>query len=352
MSPSSAVTGPDDPVPGKAALRRPPPSEGLRLVRELRRVAGETVRGVILFGSQLVQASPGRHSAWDLVVVVDDYEAFYRRYAEAGHHRRSPRTLAALARILPPNVVAFFPDGPRGITAKCMILDRRHFARALSSRAPDHFVKGRMVQQVRLLFAADERDRSRIQDLLARARLDVLRWVGPYLEEPFDAGALARRMLQVSYRGEVRPESGDRVAEVFEAQEPVLREMYREVLSQARDRGRVEPAGEGRWRLADPPGAMDGLRVRAYFLRSKLRATVRWLKHVLTFDDWLTYIQRKVERRTGMEIEITPVERRFPLILLWPKVFRVLAGRESGSARDRESAREGDRSSPSDPDVS
>jgi hypothetical protein len=228
-------------------------------------------------------------------------------------------------------VVAFFPDGPRGITAKCMILDRRHFARALSSRAPDHFVKGRMVQQVRLLFAADERDRSRIQDLLARARLDVLRWVGPYLEEPFDAGSLARRMLQVSYRGEVRPESGDRVAEVFEAQEPVLREMYREVLAQARERGRVEPAGAGRWRLAEPPGAMDRLRVRAYFVRSKLRATARWLKHVLTFDDWLTYIQRKVERRTGMEIELTPMERRFPLILLWPKVFRVLAGRESGS---------------------
>jgi hypothetical protein len=67
--------------------------------------------------------------------------------------------------------------------------------------------------------------------------------------------------------------------------------------------------------------------VRGYFLRSKARATARWLKHVLTFDNWLDYIARKIQRRTGMRVEITPWERRLPLLLLWPKVFRVLMRR-------------------------
>jgi hypothetical protein len=45
---------------------------------------------------------------------------------------------------------------------------------------------------------------------------------------------------------------------------------------------------------------------------------------MITFNDWQTYIVRKVERRTGMSVELTPAERRWPLLLLWPKVFKVL----------------------------
>jgi hypothetical protein len=48
---------------------------------------------------------------------------------------------------------------------------------------------------------------------------------------------------------------------------------------------------------------------------------------VVTFDNWLDYIARKVERRTGKRVEITPWERRLPLLLLWPKVVRVLRDR-------------------------
>jgi hypothetical protein len=45
---------------------------------------------------------------------------------------------------------------------------------------------------------------------------------------------------------------------------------------------------------------------------------------MITFDGWLDYIQRKIERRGGMEVEIEERERRWPLIFLWPKVFLVL----------------------------
>ena len=49
-----------------------------------------------------------------------------------------------------------------------------------------------------------------------------------------------------------------------------------------------------------------------YFSRSKVRSTARWGKHIVTFNDWLPYVQKKVERRTGMQIEVT----RIPDILL------------------------------------
>jgi hypothetical protein len=64
-----------------------------------------------------------------------------------------------------------------------------------------------------------------------------------------------------------------------------------------------------------------------YFHRSKRRATLRWLKYIALYDDWLEYILQKVARRSGQTVELTPRERRWPLIFLWPKAIRFLRTR-------------------------
>ena len=293
------------------------------LVHALASTAGECVLAVLLFGSRLVRAAPDLHSAYDLVVVVDEYPAFYRRLVEAGHHHRSPTVLAVLARVLPPNVIAFDPALPGGELAKVMVLTPSDLERALSERARDHFLKGRLVQKVKLVHAHTPEIADGVCGLILAARREVLSWTGPWLGETFSIEEFARRMLEVSYRGEIRPESLARVAAVYEAQREFLHDVYGAMLREAESAGVVERAGE-RWRLLRRAGMLEGLRWRLYFSRSKIRATSRWLKHAATFADWLTYVQRKLERRTGMRVEVTPLERRLPLLLLWPKVFRVL----------------------------
>jgi hypothetical protein len=67
-----------------------------------------------------------------------------------------------------------------------------------------------------------------------------------------------------------------------------------------------------------------------------MRATLRWGKYMLTFEDWLDYIARKAERRTGVRLELNKSERRLPALLLWPKLFRVL---KAMSSRDESEAR-------------
>ena len=62
--------------------------------------------------------------------------------------------------------------------------------------------------------------------------------------------------------------------------------------------------------------------------------TSRWLKHVVTFDNWLPYIVRKVERRTGRKIELTAAERHAPILFLWPRVIRVLLTRPEREDRE------------------
>jgi hypothetical protein len=325
------------PRPGGSPERTPPADAVARsLVEALAQVAGDSLRAVLLFGSRLVNAEPSPFSAYDLVAVVDDYLPFYRRLHAAGFHPRSPRLLTLLARLLAPNVISFDPSLPGGEIAKVMVLTFDDLERALSPRARDHFLRGRLVQSTKIVLAGDASVQGALEALLAGARRDVLRWAGPWLPESFNALELARRMLEVSYAAEVRPEAGGRALAVFGAQTSFLEQAYREVLQDAAREGLVvelprSPRSQPRWRLATPPSVWSALAWRLYFARSKVRATARWLKHVLTFNDWLTYIQRKVERRTGVRVELTPLERRLPLLLLWPKAVRVL--RQLGATR-------------------
>lgn len=317
------------------AFSAPPADPGAeRLTHSLLAVAGaDRVRAILLFGSRLVQASPDQFSAYDLVVVVDRYRPFYEALASAGLSRRSPAVQSALNRVLPPNVIALAPEGwDEGPVAKIMVLEPDAFDRALGPGARDHFLKGRLVQKVAILYACDAATARWVGSALQGARADILSWAGPFLDEPFTPEEAALRMLRASYGGEVRPEAGDRVLDVFDAQRAFLTAMMAGEL-EAASRAGVLRSREGAYRFVRSPGSRERGRVRRYFLRSKLRATARWLKHVVTFDNWLDYIARKVERRTGMRVEITPWERRLPLLLLWPKVVRVLRARPEHMGR-------------------
>jgi hypothetical protein len=126
-----------------AGLAEPPPDpEAARLTHALLAAAGpEQIRVVLLFGSHMVQASPDRFSAYDLIVIVERYREFYEEMARAGLSRRAPALQALLNRVLAPNVIAVAPEGwDGGPVAKIMVVEPEVFARALSPSAPDHFL--------------------------------------------------------------------------------------------------------------------------------------------------------------------------------------------------------------------
>jgi len=289
--------------------------------------AGEHLTGIVIYGSQLLRAEPNRHSAWDMVFIVDRYGPFHRALVDGGLHRGPAWVLDVMARLLPPWATMVEASGSEAI-GKCMVVSRAHFERAVRPRSPDHFLKGRMVQRVALVWAKDPAAAASIEGLLREARRDVLRWAGPWLDEPFDAVSTSRRMLEVSYGGELRPENTSRALEIHQAQAAWLEGAYAEVLEEAAvdgeliREGDVETAREATYRFARSPGGLARFRTRFYFFRSKVRATLRWFKYIVTFDGWLPYLVRKVERRTGEKVELTRRERRYPLIFLWPRVFR------------------------------
>lgn len=309
---------------------------GLAGARELAgglaRAGGGHVRCILLYGSHLHRTNPDRYSAHDFIVLVDDYRGFYAALKDVGQLRKSVSLMSIMAHILPPNVIAYSPLEDAGRIAKCNVVNQPHLSRALGQQPRDHYLLGRLVQRVAFVWVASDQDREWVETVMAGARGRVLTWMAPYLTEPVDADGLGRRILEVCYRGEFRPEAADRHQHTFEAQADHFLQVLGPVLSDAERRG-LMVAEAGRYRLTSSPAVWEVFRWRWHFMRSKVRNGMRALKHTVTFDKWLPYIVRKAERHSGKTIELTWPERRLPLLFLWPRAIKFLLSRPKKDIR-------------------
>ena len=308
--PEGLVAAPDDPKLRETA-------------QALAEAGGESVATILLYGSHVQASSPDRWSAYDFLLVTDSYSRFFKKLVACGHHSRPAWVLTALTHVLAPNIISFDVGRPDHPPAKCAVVSPRHLRRALRPHSPDHFLKGRVVQRLALVWSRGPAEEEIVTSALREARDGIVGWVRPFLPGPFDLEGFAETMLRVSYRGEIRPESPERVIQVFQAQKDTLVGIARESLEAAAERGEVvEESGTYRWTRR--PGKSTWAFYTLYFAVSKARATARWFKYIVTFDGWLDYIIHKIERRGGFEVKVSDRERRWPLIFLWPKAFMVL----------------------------
>jgi len=308
-----------------------------RVTGDFTEVAGDRIIAGYVFGSRLSVSAPAADSALDLVLVVDDYRLFYEEIRRAGLVSRSPRLLAALNRRLPPNVLHYLPHevrvgaeptatgAARGRNAKIVVITEPDLAAALGRGARDHFMLGRFSQRLAIVAVKGEAEGTRALAYHAVAVRRTLDWAGPYMEARFSPAGFSRRMLEVSYAAEIRPESPLRAGEVHEAQRAFFEDVYGELFCEEEARGRLVDDGGGMYRFAEPPGPGERAARDAYFRRSRRRATLRWLKYMITFEGWADYIVRKIERRTGRPVRLTALERRAPLLFGLPRAIQVLA---------------------------
>jgi hypothetical protein len=298
-------------------------------VRELAAAAKGEVAGVVFYGSRRTQAARAdAHSAHDIFLVLKSYTPAYRALAAAGRIGRPPKFLAFLNTFLPPNQVSLRFGSPP-LHLKSNVLSLRAFLRETSERRQDHFCIGRLFQPCQILYAADDEMEERLVGALASAFEATYRWGRPWLPERFDAEAYGRRLLEVSLGREIRPEPSGRAEALWKAQREEQIPVIALLLDDLRARGELREVAPSTYALARPVSWGEQLGLRVYFTRSLVRATLRWLKHIATFEGWLDYILLKVRRHTGEEIVLTENERRYPLVLLWPRLFRFLRRKDA-----------------------
>ncbi len=161
--------------------------------------------------------------------------------------------------------------------------------------------------------------------MLTASLVATYSWCRPWLPaDGFDVETYGRTLLRVSLAGEIRPESSARAAQLWNAERAELQQRLALLLESLYAAGELSRGASGAFTLVRPVRGTERLRLRLYFLVSKARATLRWLKYMWTFEDWLGYLTRKVERHTGRTLTLTERERAWPLIFLWPRFFRYL----------------------------
>lgn len=306
-------------------LDTPVTAETRGLVDYIASVFGTATLAIIHYGSHAQQSGARPESAHDFFVIVDHYGPAYRSYRAATGPGFRASTAILLARVLPPNVVRIVMPN-QTLQAKCAVLSLVHLERLSSPHPWDHFTQGRLFQHVQLAWTRDAASRSAVEDALVRIRAGTFAWGRFYLPKSFDVDTYCRVLLQTSFAAEIRPEANDRVAQLLAAQRATMVHVYSALLQYLAASRIVTQAGKVYSQNA-PGSSMGALRIRLYFARSKARATLRWVKHVALYENWLEYIVQKIARRTGQQIELTPLERRWPLLFLWPRAVRFLLSR-------------------------
>jgi hypothetical protein len=285
---------------GERLRARPDPIiEGL--VEHLRR---PHVAAILFYGSCLFDLTRTKNSFPDFYVLVDDLSGYHGSLLQAG-----------LNLVLPPNVYyASFEDGLR---CKYCVLSLEQFERETSSQASDIHHLGRFSKRFALLHARDEGVRDVVLRSALRAMLTLVPHALALLPEAFSLEEFIITELSLSYLGEQRVAEPDKVEKLFAGARDYYLEIYRRVLALHQRRHGAPRAGSGGRYLQSR--VTHGQRARTdLFLRlSRYRGVLRWPKYMVTVDDWLQYILDKLERYQGIHLELTPRERRHPVLFGW-----------------------------------
>jgi hypothetical protein len=294
------------------------------LVREIRHRCGDDpVAAVVFYGSCLRKDT--LDGVLDFYVLVDAYRP------------ASPsRLLAGANALLPPNVFFLEVDTPAGrLRAKYAVISFRDLERGVGTGSLRSHLWARFCQPLRAAYVRDGAAREALVGAGVRSVLTALEWILPLLP---DAGGLQRfrlaefwqRCFRETYAAEMRAEAPDTIRSLYLAAP--------ERFDRAARAGLEELAGRGRlaWRCEGESvdltlAAGRCRRVRWLWpLRRRLAKLVTFaaqVKSTATIGDWLPYALWKLERHTGRKIQLTPSQRRHPLLLGWPALWRLLRDR-------------------------
>ncbi|MGI9414124.1 MAG: hypothetical protein ACR2PM_10670 [Hyphomicrobiales bacterium] len=262
---------------------------------------GNAAEAVLAYGSSL-RGTALDDTLIDLYVLVSSYEA-----AHGGRIERLAN------RLLPPNVYylehAF--DG-RTLRAKVAVVSLEQFEHKLSLATSNPYFWARFAQPCALVHARDDTARTRTLNALAAA-VETMLANAPALGDAADARALWVAVLQATYRTELRPESVSRAGQIVDAD----RAYYEGLAESARGQSAISGA---------PRRGAASVR-RLWWRRrlaGKLLTVARLIKAGFTFQGGADYIAWKISRHSGIEVTVTPWQRRHPILaalLLAPRLY-------------------------------
>lgn len=280
-----------------AEALKPAPSDVVHAAESIRQAFGAGVAAILAYGSCLRDTST-EESLIDLYVLVRDASAI------------SPNLLSRIAcGILPPNVYyAEARFGGRTLRTKYAVMTLGLFSDSMRASTLTPYFWARFAQPCRLLYAADDTCRGKVFEALSKAARTMIAQCLEIARPGEDGVALFERGLRASYATELRAERADRPGRILKTNLAYYRELADRVLGPG---FRMTRGGGGDW--------------RARVVVGKLLSASRLVKAAFTFDGGADYVAWKVARHSGEPIEVTPWQRRHPILMaisLLPRLLR------------------------------
>jgi len=287
------------------------------LVDAARNNHGDSVRAVLFYGSCLRSGDVDEGLA-DLYLLVDDYHAAFKN-----------RTLTFFNQLLPPNVfyleVSF--QG-RTLRAKYAVLTLADFRNGTKNWFHS-YLWGRFAQKCGLVYSDNEQVTTEVIESLASAVANFINRALPQMESPFSARDLWARGLSLSYRSELRTEQADGAARLFDSDPDYYQQLTHATFatnhfSVTTDTGCTSPCWQVK--ISAKERRLNGLAWRIRAVQGKTLSVLRLLKGLLTFKGGVDYLLWKVERHSGVNIEVSPTLKRIPpvaiLVIFWQLLRR------------------------------
>jgi hypothetical protein len=278
---------------------------------------GEAVEAILFYGSCL-RTGDDRGGLVDLYVLVERY-----RNAEPR------RILAILNKLLPPNV--FYIEVPfenRVVRAKYAVLSLADLEDGTSRRWFHSYIWGRFAQPTGLVFARNEQIAMFVQSALTQAVLTFIGRALPLVPSPFTARDLWQQGLRLSYRAELRAERPEKLARLYEAAPDYYERITRSAMKLLPFKVDIQQK-DGTYRYVAAISDRTRRICRADWIvrrwQGKLLSALRLLKGWLTFRGGVNYVLWKIERHSGIKIDIPAKLKRYPLVatcvIFW-KLYR------------------------------
>ena len=282
----------------------------------LARACPELPLGVLFYGSLLRKSDPD--GILDFYIVTENAEGF-----SGGLIARTGNL------VLPPNVrYSEFRYQDRVLRAKIAVLSREQFAARTSLGALDTTIWARFCQPVRLVWVRGPESADSLLTLIVGCVTTASCWAALLGTPSKTALEFWQTLFAHTYASELRVEKKGRGNSILEGQE----ERYAALLPLGWARAGLQFSAHGdtlepvlsttlrrkaahRWALVQTSG--------------RPRNVARLLKAAFTFENGASYLAWKIQRHTGFDMQLSPFERRHPLVML-PRLLwraRKLLGR-------------------------
>lgn len=276
---------------------------------------GSSLEAIILYGSCLHSCNLDEGIA-DLYVVVDNYRNAY-----------SERHLALLNACLAPNVFYLEIANPeKTLRAKYAVISMADFHQGTCNWFHP-YIWARFAQPSRLLYVRNEASRQRIHEALAYAVVTFLKSSAAALgtcevtvEKIWASG------LMLTYAAELRPEQETRARYLVQRNLENYTHLTSAAIPALTTMLKPLPNGAYQCLVSNTERRRAQRRWRIRRWQGRILSILRLTKATITFRNCLDYAAWKIERHTGIQVEITPMLRRHPVLwgykIMWQLIRR------------------------------